>query len=293
MLESILFYVIFISQIVLISYYFPKKIQTRTRYVLDNYPEHTYPKLYPKPIAAYKKGLRNFMIINHLMAALGIILIVLYAILSGDYVSSGNHAAKQKYAEGLPIFFGICQYVPYLLMEISGLKQFKLMRQANLSGRRKAELTPRHLFHFISPALVATAFVLYLAFVLFELYLPAFALTEDNVVRIATTTICNLLLGGIIFWNIYGKRLDPHQSHQDRIRQIGFTVRSLVYISMALSLYLVALKAMEVLAIEYLEIILNSLYFQLLAAFSIATMLRILKVEDINFDVYKKGAGSH
>ncbi|WDE14002.1 hypothetical protein [Thalassomonas haliotis] len=287
MWDNILFYVIFISQILLISYYFPKKIQARTRYVLDNYPPQTYPKLYPKPQAAYKKGLRNFMVINYLITAAGAVMLVLYAMLSSEYSANGKHA------ESLPIFFGLCQYIPYFLMEISGFRQFKLMRQANISSQRRAELTPRRLFTFISPAVVVAAIVLYLTFILLELSLSGYQLTADSIVRIAAITLCNLLLGGIIFWNIYGQKLDPHQSFQDRNRQIGFSVKSLVYISMALSFYLLALKAMKVHELEYLEIILNSLYFQLLAAFAIATILRMLKVGDINFDVYKKEPDSN
>ena len=79
-----------------------------------------------------------------------------------------------------------------------------------------------------------------------------------------------------------------YQSHQDRNRQIGFTVKSLVLASIALSIYLIVLKLMSVFNYQQLEIIVNCLYFQIIGAFSLSTMLQILKVSDINFDVYKQ-----
>ncbi|WP_281560552.1 hypothetical protein [Thalassomonas sp. RHCl1] len=281
MLDNLLFFLVFISQILLISYYFPQKVKRRTRFVFDNYPPKSYPKLYPKPLAAYEKGLRNFMAINHLILVLGFVLLAFYAMLSAE------HPANKKVAEGLPIFFGLCQFIPFFLMEISGFKQVKLMRAANVSSTRKAELSPRHLFDFVSPALVIATAVIYLAFILVELLLKEFS-SGDALVRISATILCNLLLGGILYWNLYGKKLDPYQSYQDRNRQIGFTIRSMFYISIALSLYLMVLKTIAVFHLEYLEVILNSLYFQLIGAFSIFTTLRILDVRDINFDVYKK-----
>ena len=43
----ILFYALFLSQIILISYYYPKQIIKRIDGVLKNYPPEDYPKLYP------------------------------------------------------------------------------------------------------------------------------------------------------------------------------------------------------------------------------------------------------
>ncbi len=50
-----LFYVAFLSQIFLMSYYFPNKLLARMRHVLTTYPPAAYPKLYPKPIEQYER----------------------------------------------------------------------------------------------------------------------------------------------------------------------------------------------------------------------------------------------
>jgi hypothetical protein len=55
-----LFYIAFVSQIYLLSYYFPQKLLARMRHVLASYPPETYPKLYPRPIEDYKKAHRGF-----------------------------------------------------------------------------------------------------------------------------------------------------------------------------------------------------------------------------------------
>ena len=44
---------------------------------------------------------------------------------------------------------------------------------------------------------------------------------------------------------------------------------------------------MEEIGFDKIEIIINSLYFQLIALIGIGTMLRNLRLENIDFDVYK------
>ena len=53
--ENILFYFLFLSQIILISFYFPRKMLKRIKYVLAKYPPEQYPNLYPKPGEYYEK----------------------------------------------------------------------------------------------------------------------------------------------------------------------------------------------------------------------------------------------
>ena len=59
--EHMLFHVVFLGQVLLISFYFPRKMLSRMRYVFETYPPSTYPKLYPKPVEYYKKAQRNYL----------------------------------------------------------------------------------------------------------------------------------------------------------------------------------------------------------------------------------------
>jgi predicted small integral membrane protein len=45
--------------------------------------------------------------------------------------------------------------------------------------------------------------------------------------------------------------------------------------------------AVDVYQLGYMEIIINSIYFQVIAFVGIGGMLRTLKIETIDFDVYK------
>ena len=62
--NNILFLIVFLSQIFLLSLYFPMKILGRMRYVRKTYPPSQYPKLYTKPIEYYEKEQRNYQITN-------------------------------------------------------------------------------------------------------------------------------------------------------------------------------------------------------------------------------------
>ena len=49
-----LFYIVFLGQILLTSWYFPRRLLGRMQHVLDTYPPSQYPKLYPRPVEEYR-----------------------------------------------------------------------------------------------------------------------------------------------------------------------------------------------------------------------------------------------
>ena len=162
--EHIFFHLVFLSQILLISFYYPRQILSRMSYVFETYPLSTYPKLYPKPIEYYTKAQRNYRIINLfiLLAGLLILAVLLGISRSGEW----DHAIASWYF--------VVQIFPMMLLELSSLKEFKLMRNAHSRTTRKAELHPRRLFDFISPSIIGIAIITYVAFVLLVLYIRQF-----------------------------------------------------------------------------------------------------------------------
>ncbi|MCB9059691.1 MAG: hypothetical protein H6627_14090 [Calditrichae bacterium] len=285
---NFLFYLVFASQVFLVSFYYPNRILERTRQVVAKFPPQSHPKLYPKPLEYYAKAQRNYRMINGLIFLIGLIL--LGTVISWDY----NSGVNQKHAEAMPLFYGIVQFFPFILLELSGFKQFKLMREADKRTTRKATLQPRRLFDFISPIYIWLALITFLSYVLFELYMPdlRFHWDSDALIRISSLVVCNLLFAAIILWNIYGKKLDPYQASKDRIRQTEFTFKSLVFTSMAVSLFFIATIIVDEFGFDKIEIIINSLYFQLVALLGAGTMLRNLRIENIDFDVYKEDAAT-
>ena len=82
------YYAIFLSQILLISVYYPSQVRRRVLHVLDHYPPQQYPKLYPDPLDVYaelarRTRLRTYKLANFAIAAMG--LMALAAMLASGY----------------------------------------------------------------------------------------------------------------------------------------------------------------------------------------------------------------
>ena len=70
--DNILFYFVFLSQIILISFYFPRQMLKRMKYVLATYPPAKYPNLYPKPSEYYEKVQRYYKNSNLFILLVGL-----------------------------------------------------------------------------------------------------------------------------------------------------------------------------------------------------------------------------
>ncbi len=284
MLANILFYIIFISQIVLISYYYPKKIVNIINNVLIKYPPNSYPKLYPESVTKIEKGLKIYQWLNRAMLVMGPLLLVLYVMLSSEYDNN------QKHAEGLPLMYGMVQFIPYILMELAGFKQFKLMKKADTRTSRTADLQPRRLFDFIAPLYIVIAVALYFVNIAHGLQSNQYQWSSELIITTTALTLCNLLFIGLIAFNLRGKKLDPYQDNKDRLKQSQFAIRSMVFISIIASIFIIATRAVDIYNFQAYEIILNSFYMQIIAIFGLGKMLKELTLENINFDVYKATA---
>lgn len=209
--------------------------------------------------------------------------ILMFAAGLWDYSSDG------RISDLLPFFYFLVQVIPLMLMEISGFAYFKLMRKADSRTRRKAELHPRRLFDFISPTIFGAAIFMNIACIFYYLYIDQFRFHwgSDTFIISITLIAMNALFAGIIYWNLSGKKLDPHQSSKDRIRQIESTVKSLVFVSIGASIFIMVTAGINEFNLDHLEPSIMSLYLQLIALASIGTTLRRLRIEDIDFDVYK------
>lgn len=284
----LLFYAVFLSQIFLISYYFPMKIRSRILYVIKNYPPKEYPKLYPKPYDFYaekaaKSSLSTYRNINLFIAAIGLGILV-WALASGysPHPLGGDEIFVMLYL--------LLQVAPILYAEIRTFKLYWGMREANVGGSRKAELNPRNLFDFISPAFVALAVLLYAGFIVFYLYDKGFtAPWEWEVyVTLAAITGMNLLFAGMIAKHLVGKKLNPHQAHKDRLRQIETIVKIGIFASIAASVFLILTSLVDKYELEVFDPVLTSLYFQIITFFGLGLEFRTVKIETVDFSVYKE-----
>ncbi len=277
MSDNILFNIAFLGQVLLLSRYFPWKMLGRMKHVFATYPPSDYPRLYPRPFEYYQHAQHNYRVINRWIHIAGLILVAILFITprSGEWDGA------------IATWFFMVQFIPLLRLDISSFKYFRLMREANSRSTRKAELHRRRLPDFISPFFLGLAVLTYIAFVFFIIYVKQFDFPWfGGYVNIAAMTVMNLVFAGMIAWSIYGKKLNPHQAHADRLRQIGLSVKILVFVSIAATVFImlhVTLAAMELR--EYQPVV-QTLYYQLLAV----VCYQAYRIDHTNFDVYKEDA---
>jgi hypothetical protein len=288
--DNILFYSIFIGQIYVISYYYPGRLLDRMNQVLETYPPSKYPRLYPKSIEYYKMGILGFKIITRSIFALGLLIAFLMIMV----VDHSSFADDGFISEAWPAFYGMLQFLPLLLLELTEFSHYKLMRQANVDTTRKATLHRRRLLDFVSPLAVGAAVFLYLTAIIVDLYVHEFTVQwgHDTVQRALLMTLTYLLLAGIGAWNLYGRKLDPHQSLSDRALQISASLHSMLFVSMAMSVYVMTTALDDAIEMGFLDATLMSLYFQVIVYFSIGHVLRSMRLENIDFNVYKENQAS-
>jgi hypothetical protein len=278
-----LFYVVFLGQILLISHIAPTLVSSRFDRLLSEFPPERYPKLYPKPVEVYRMGLTVYKWSNALIGMLG--LVVLLGIVTLDH---GAASDDSYISEAWPMVYGAIQFLPSVILEVLGFRQFKWMRRANTATTRKADLRPRRLFDHVSPGLLLAALALFAAVIGFDLYLKDFVVdwSSEAIGRDMVLTLANFLLLALGIWHLSGRKQDPYQSTNDRARQIKAQLTSLLLVSMAMSVYFMTQTADDVFNLDYLDASLMSLYFQVIVVVSLGFVLHSLKLEDFDFDVY-------
>ena len=279
--NTTLFILIFASQIWLLSFYFPRQLAARISYMLEHFPASDYPNLYPESPNKVKNIRRFFLLLNYAFAVVGIVLLCKYSLFDNSFQQSG------RYYEHIPLFLGMLQFIPLVYLELAGRHQLKLMRVTDKRTNRAATLTPRNLFNFVSPWLLYTAIAVYIGFVSFELYVTGGEFTEKLVIKLSSITLTNLLFIYIARCHLYGKKLDPYQATADRDRITRNTILSLVAISIFVTLFCIAQTLVNTYEQSYLEIIINSLYFQIIATFSFINITRGINIKELDLSVYK------
>lgn len=285
----VIFYSIFLSQIFVISIYYPRKIAKRIRYVLDNFPPEEYPKLYPTARKGFvgdaytKIGL--YMGINYAIAVVGLILVAALAV-------SGYRPDPKGGDEIFVMLYFFLQVTPLLVTSVKEFKQYRLMNQAFTSPTRAASLRPRHLSDFISPVYVILAGLLYVGWLVFYLsgLEPNAPWGGEVFASIGVITAMNVAYIGIIAHFLLGKKLDPYKAYKDQLKQIESMIKTFVLSSIGCSLFLMMTEAADRYALEVFDPPLASFYLQLCLIFGLGLAMRTDKVETIDFDVYRENA---
>ena len=184
-------------------------------------------------------------------------------------------------------FYFLLQLIPMLWIEHTLRTELKLMRDLDTRSTRTAELNPRRLFDVMSPALFWSIVVVYLGFWVFVTWFrqfdyPWFGGYLNNLI----ITAMNVFFASILGWQMFGKRLNPHQAAEDRLRYTRRIALLLGLVSIAATLY--AVMTILLSAAEYREFqpFARSLYFQVIMFMS----FQAYRIDNTNFDVYREDA---
>ena len=163
------------------------------------------------------------------------------------------------------------------------------MREANAASTRTADLRRRSLSDVVSPALLVVAVLLFAGAILADLFAHDFAPSWEGGTfgRAITLIVSNGIMAAIGWWNLTGRKLDPHQSAENRYQRAAVTVKSLLYISMAMSLFIAVTAVDDLYNLDFLDAVIMSVYFQAIALVSVGIPMNNIRLEEIDFDVYK------
>ncbi len=275
--EQMPFYFVFLCQVLLISFFFPRRVLSLSRHVLATYPPSKYPRLYSRPIDYYERVQRRYRNMNLFALVVGLVLVFI-----GVY-SPTEEMLSWDSSSVLTIYFFL-QWSPMIIAATGGFAYFST-RRADSRSTRKAELHPRRLFDFVSPTMLGIAVFVYFAFVLLILYIRQFDYPWfGGYGNIFGVTALNLVFAGAVIRILYGKRKDPYQAYEDRRREIAVTTDIMFFSSIGATAFIALNVILRALDLHDLTPLLQSLYFQLIAMIC----LRAFRIENVDFEVYKE-----
>lgn len=282
MFEKTVFFILLFVQCGLVSWYLPSLFYKRMRRVITEYPPAEYPLLYPKPEEEYHKFHHKFRLGNRILFCLSLAVVIL-VMLEGVNLEEGIWSM-------LPWAMFMIQMIPVMIIEVSEYSHTRLIREKNKSTVRVAGMQSRSLSELISPPL----FLVWLGVQLACLFAIGWA--DDFQFIIGDSAFWSVLIlllaniAGVFYLRklVSGKLMDPHLDPSDKFRASKAVSKSMLYVSMGVSLFSAAMRLINVYDADQLEPILMCIYCQLIVLVSVPPTLNATKLEDINFDVYRQ-----
>ena len=293
--ETLLFCFVFLSQILLISVFVPLRAWGRAKYVLENCPPSTHPKLYAKPVEWHVRVLHVFMGLNLAIAAAGLAIIValILAKLGGEWDGSivTPWSTSGEWDAAIVVPFFLVQFVPTMYLHFSLMSHYKAMAKTPPPPVRTAALRRRRLLDFVSPRMLMVSAFTYIAFVAFILYYRRFEFAWFSPwTNIAIVTGMYVLFAVSLLLAVHGRSPDHHQPQQKRLDALRFAAKVLVVAGNSIPAIIVMnLVIKAVLGPDVAEPVVASLVCQL-AAVSVLWPSYVARVNKVDFDVYRQDA---
>jgi hypothetical protein len=287
-------YVVYLSQILVLSFYVPLRVLRRARGLIDAYPPSEYPKLYPMSVATIERMLRLYRNWNAGFFVLGLVLLAaawFYGYTIDPAWQNGDVSVPNPYPTAW--VYTVVQMLPTAFLSMAELRYFKQMRAAAHSRIRTAELKARRWSDFVSPAAVGTAVATYIGVVALIVVaepppkiMPALGISR-SAFMIAVLTACNLVVAGSLLWVLYGKKQDPHQTHEDRARMLRAVSQQALTASIALSAFFGIVVALVELRLMHYAPFGVSLFAQVFTVIMTGKFLLVVPFGQESFEVYR------
>ena len=219
MIEVYLFLAVFPVQILAMSVLYPIRVARLVRATLANVSAERVAELYPGVDVghAHERFLARYRTANTVVTVLGLVLLGWFL----SYMQQPDWDAGVVGAMLTGYF--LLQNSPIVLLAWFTTRFNKVHRRSSPAGKRKAILQRRGLFDFISPLTVVLAFLSLLLFAAFNIYIaqdpfPGYA---GPFVNIGVVMLMYVLGALTIYWLLYVRKIDPLQTHADRMRMIS------------------------------------------------------------------------
>jgi hypothetical protein len=277
MWDNYVLYIVFLGQIFVLSYYFPRKILALINTSIQQHPRAIYPKLYPLEDDAIKIKLRIYNIFNACVVMVGLAILVISIINNSDDLAGWDDQA-------VLLAFLMLQYLPMLYLAVQAFTYLKLMREQNKLEQRTADLQPRKLLDFVSKSFLITATSSYCICVATVLYFVKHPFDGfAGLINIVGVTVIYAGLSLGIYQKLYGKKRNPLQTNEDRTIETTVVIKLLVLTAICSSLYLAISLVLASLDMRDLGNVVYSLYLQAFVFY----IYQVMKFDRVDYSVYK------
>lgn len=276
---NFLLYAVFISQIFIISYWLPLKLNKRANEIMVKCPPEKYPKLYPFSHQEIVNKVNQLMLLTYAGLTIGILIVM-----HGLYYKTDEMLGWDS--QSVIMIFYVIQVIPLAFLALFSERYFKKMRSKNRVSIRTAQLAPRRLTSYASKWLIGLAITVYVLFVILVAVISKYPFDGfAGYVNVFGVTLLNVFFALIIYKYVYGKKTDPHQSDEDRFQKTSRVVKLMLFSSIAATVSISIHFLLSTFDLRHLNDVVASIYYQIIMLVMILTSLNYSE----NFEVYKTG----
>jgi hypothetical protein len=260
----------FPAQILGMSVLYPVLFTRFIRTALNNIRAERLLELYPGVDVgqAHERFLARYRAANTVVAVLGLLLAGWFI----RYMQRPNWDGGA--VGGIVTAYFLLQNFPIIMIAWFTTRFNKVHRRLLPVAKRTAVLKPRGLFDFVSPFTVFLVIVAYFQFVAFMFYVarhpfPGFGGPFAN---IGILSLVYILLGACVMFLLYGRKIDPLQTHADRMRMISGVANYYAWILILISIFLSLNIARRLVDLETWGPFAGTVFFLILTLLNLWTM---------------------